>query len=580
MPSNSRDSNFFGAWPRANGSGELNFSISRTSPSTPQSTPFHSKHGSPMSYPSSPISTSPTSTSPLSTLRRNYSSTFMLIPEDREIDIIQRPPSPVTATSEDPPLNVVVIRLILWWPLVIWKLIGGVVMMVLRFLFIPFSFATPTFWLSALLWLFWKMIAFPISLFKWVFNPITNSYGEEDNGKRRTILISCGSTIQTLHLARNFYSSGARVIVIEFEGLFGLARFSTAVHKFYTVPRPTPESPQEYIAALCDIIEKEKASYYIPVCATSPAYYDALAKPHLELLGCASFTPGVQETLVLDDTLEMMKKCRINGISLPPYRVVSSKEELSCLYDSGWLTGYRNIILAVGPHGILERHKYILPQSRRDLKLTHEISDEKEWIVVRDVPGDHYVTCTTVKESRVITNVTCLINQDTKSLVPENNKEIESWLNEFFTKVRLQRPINGHISFRFVKCKQTGHLLPLGSRVGVSLPYICHTGNHSRVLCKPCPHFSRQNSGPLVQEGGRYWIHDAVLNTLRHPSMDTVGKLIGTVLDKREALFAFWDPLPYCAYYHFQLPLESVKTFLQKRRRSKSMASTMTAPVH
>lgn len=506
----------------------------------------------------------------------------MLIPEDREIDVIQpivdskaKEPDP-----EVPPLKVVVIRLILWWPIIISKIIWKIVAVVLRFLFMPFSFAAPSFWLSALLWIFWKVIAFPLSLFKWAFNAI-HQPNVDQNRKRRTILISCGSTIQTLHLARNFYSSGARVIVFEFEGLFGLARFSTAVHKFYTVPRPTPESPQDYIAALCDIVEKEKPTYYIPVCATSPAYYDSLAKPHLELLGCSSFIPGLQENLVLDDTLEMMKKCRLNGISLPPFRVLSSKEDLFRLYEIGWLTGYRNIILAVGPHGILERYKYILPQNQRDLKLIHEISDEKQWVVVRDVPGSHYVTCTTVKESRIVANVTCLINQDTKSLIPEENKEVESWLEEFFAKVRLQRPLNGHISFRFVRCEATGHLLPLGSRVGVSLPYICYTGVHSRVLWKPCPHFSRQNSGPLVQEGGRYWIHEAVLNTLKHPSMNTVGKLIGTVLDKREALFAFWDPLPYCAYYHFQLPLRSVKVFLQKRRMARnSMATSLTAPVH
>lgn len=313
-----------------------------------------------------------------------------------------------------------------------------------------------------------------------------------DETKRRTILISCGSTIQTLHLARNFYSSGARVIVFEFEGLFGLARFSTAVSKFYTVPRPTPEYPQDYIAALCDIVEKEKPTYYIPVCATSPAYYDSLAKPHLEILGCSSFIPGLHEIFILDDTLEMMKKCRLNGITLPPFRVLSSKEDLFRLYEIGWLTGYRNLMISVGPYGLLERQKYILPQNRHDLKLLHEISDEKQWLIVRNVPGKHYLTCTTVKDSRVITNVTCLVNQDTKNLIPDDNKEIESWLNEFFMKIHLQRSINGHISFRFIKCKATGHLLPIGIRVGVSLPYICYTGVHSRVLCKPCPHFSRK----------------------------------------------------------------------------------------
>lgn len=212
-------------------------------------------------------------------------------------------------------------------------------------------------------------------------------------------------------------------------------------------------------------------------------------------------------------------------------------------------------------------------------KFPLEISENKQWIAIRDLPGVHYVTCTTVKEGIVVANVTCSVQQATRSLIPEENKDIESWLKKFFNKIRLQRPINGHISFRFVRCEQTGNLFPIGTRVGVSLPYICHTGVQSRVICKPCPHFTRQNSGPIVQEGGRYWIHEVLLNTLKHPSVDAVGKLIGTVLDKREALFVYWDPLPYCAYYHFQLPFKSVKAFLKRRQTSGRHTPTLAATV-
>lgn len=388
---------------------------------------------------------------------------------------------------------------------------------------------------------------------------------DDKNHNKRTVLLSCGSTIQTLHMARNFYSAGARVVVFDFDGLFGLARFSTAVSKYYTVPKPTAKSASEYIAALCAIVEKERPTYYVPVCATSAAHYDAMAKPHMELLGCVSFIPGTQEIAILDDFLEVMRKCRTHGFALAPHRVVSNHDELYKLYETGWLSQYRNILMSTGPFGILERLKFVLPQNRRDLKMPYEISDANQWIVIRDLPGVHYVTCTTVKESRVVANVSCLVRPESRNLVPVECEDIEKWLVEFFQKVRLHRPINGHISFRFVKCAETDTLLPLGVRVGVSLPYICHTSVHPRVLWKPCPHFKRQNSGPLVADGGRYWIHEVVLNTLKRPSVDAFSKLIGTVLDKREALFVYWDPLPYCAYYHFQLPMKSLKDFLQRR---------------
>lgn len=503
--------------------------------------------------------------SPISTFRRHYSSTFTLIPEDRAVDTPMQHRRKSEHAFNVGPIHNRLLKAILWWPILLLTLVKKVISFAIYIVFTPLSFAAPTFWLSAILWLFWKCTAFPIFLLSFFFaglRPLTDK-----NRPKRTILISCGSTIQALHLARNFYSAGARVIVFDFEGLFGLARFSTAVSKYYTIPRPTPETPHDYIDALCDIVEKEHPTFYIPVCATNVAHYDALAKPHLELLGCTSFIPGTQEISVLDDILEVMKKCTENGIAVPPHRVLTAKEDLFELYENGWVsTGYRNIIVASGTYGIMERQKYVLPSNVRDFKLHHDINEEKQWVVVRDLPGTHYVTCTTVKESRVVANVTCSVEQETRSLIPENNKDVERWLNIFFEKICLQRPINGHISFRLVKCQQSGKLLPLGTRIGVSLPYICHTGVHSRILCKPCPHFSRKNSGPIVQNGGRYWIHDAVLSTLKHPSVDAVGKLIGTVLDKREALFVYWDPLPYCAYYHFQLPFRSVRTFLESRQ--------------
>lgn len=577
MPAQSNE-NFFGVWPpRSDGNGNCATTyFSRATPSTPRGTPYSSRQSSPIYSPSSP-STSPISTSPISSLRRNYSSTFTLIPEDRVVD------TPAVSSDENAfntgSTHNIILRLIFWWPLLLLHLTKTITFAILKLLFRPLSFAAPTFWISAFLWIFYKLIALPLTIIKYVIIAF-HTPASERNRIKRTVMISCGSTIQTLHIARNFYSAGARVIVFDFDGVFGLARFSTAVTKYYTVPRPSIESPNEYIAALCDIVEKENPSYYIPVCATSVAYYDALAKPHLELLGCTSFLPGTQEISVLDDIVQVMNKCHNHSIPLPPHRLLTNKEDLFKLYDNNWLHGYRNIFIACGQNGILDRQKYLLPTNKRDLKLTLEISDEKPWIVIRDLPGPHYVTCTTVKDSRVVANVTCSVQQQTRSLIPEENKDVEKWLNDFFRKVRLQRPINGHISFRFVRCEQTNSLLPIGSRVGVSLPYICHTGVHSRVLCKPCPHFTRQNSGPIVQEGGRYWIHEAVLNTLKHPSVDAVGKLIGTVLDKREALFVYWDPLPYCAYYHFQLPFKSVKTFLQRRTSSNRHSPTLTAPVH
>ncbi|XP_055901788.1 uncharacterized protein LOC129938334 [Eupeodes corollae] len=526
--------------------------------------------------------------------RRSFTTSFMRIPEDREINIV-RPTG-----REDLNVNSVQLQsgtsssvvmfwsspvgsLILWWPTLMIALTLSILRRVLQvFMFVPLMIAAPSFWLSALLWIFWKVMRIPISILKWILSSTAedlignNAASVTNRSDKRTVLISCGSTIQTLHMARNLYSSGARVIVFEFEGHFGLARFSTAVHKFYSVPKPTADNPDSYIAALCNIVDKEKPSYYVPVCATSPAYYDALAKPHLELLGCATFLPSLQENVAIDDSLKFFQKCRTSGIPLPAFKVLSSKEDLFLLYESGFIAAFRNIMMAVGMQGLLERFKYVVPNNRRDFKFNHEISEKCQWLIVRDIPGDHYVTCTTVKDSKVIANASCVVEPETKNLIPKYSKGIEIWIKEFFARTRSQRPINGHISFRLVKSQATGEFLPLGARVGVSLPYICYSGTHAKVLCKPCSHNNQTHS--LLDDGGLFWTNE----NHKTSSIDAISRrLLGSILDKREALFAYWDPLPYCAYYHFQLPLASVKTFLQKRQNTpKKIPTAIASPVN
>ncbi|XP_061396887.1 uncharacterized protein LOC133332499 [Musca vetustissima] len=511
--------------------------------------------------------------SPTLLSRSNTGINQKLLPQQQQQQQTQRSASNATG----PQTIATRFQKILWfWP----NLLMNLVLLLLRYLlYIPLSIAAPSFWLSAVLWIFWKIIRIPVEFFKWIFNfdngTAAQGVSQGAGVPKRTVLISCGSTIQTLHLARNFYSSsGARVVVFEFEGHFGLARFSAAVDKFYTVPKPTPQNIDSYITALCHIVRREKPSVYIPVCATSPAYYDAVAKPHLELLGCATFMTGVQETLILDDCLQFYQRCASQNIAVPPYVALSAAHELWELYEEGFISQFRHILLAVGMQGVLERFKYMLPRQLRDLRFSHEINERQKWLVVRDVPGEHYVTCTTIKSSQVAANVSCRVDSDTKNLIPvtaSDTQLIDNWLRTFFGKVRFQRPINCHISFRLIKCQSTGQFLPLGIRLGVSLPYICHNRSHAQILCRTmkCVHMRplNFNTSP-TEEDETSGAASSLAYFGAQWSSDTVA------LDKREALFAYWDPLPYCAYYHFQLPLESVKSFLQRRRKTTPKAAT------
>lgn len=308
-------------------------------------------------------------------------------------------------------------------------------------------FAIPMFWISIWMWCFWQAIQLPLTIFKAFISLLLTSSSERSR-KKRTVLISGGSTIQALHLARNFYSAGARVIVCEIDGEFALTRFSTAVSRFYSVPKPTSDQLQSYVRSLCEIVDKEGVSYYIPVSATTSAYYDAVAKPHLELLGCNCFCPGIKEVWALDDTLEVLKRCEKVGITTPVYHSITCREDLENLYDTGAMLQGRYVMSTAGPTGLRERLKMVLPMHKHELKIPQDLSQQKPWVVVQDVKGEHYLTCTTIKDSKVVANVTCKMDKKSNGLVPEINQEVDKWLSNFFAKLNLLRPISGHVSLR------------------------------------------------------------------------------------------------------------------------------------
>ncbi|XP_011881584.1 PREDICTED: uncharacterized protein LOC105569601 [Vollenhovia emeryi] len=523
------------------------------------------------SLPGTPLSTSPPRMSPVSMLKRTTSNvivstsnapinlsrasslssmpTVILSLRRQQQQQHQQRTLAADSRNVERSSDSILSRIMFWYFGLLSGLLRGV------FNVIGYAIWAPALWASAWVCLFWVILQLPLTALKW-FITVLHTPAYERSRNKRCVLISGGSTVQAVHLARNFYKAGARVVVCDLEGLFGLARFSTACSKYYTIPRPGPRNVVEYIKALRDIVQRERVAYYIPVSAASTAYYDALAKPHLEIMGCECFVPDASEVTALDDPLELLRRCRMLGLPTPQHFLLRSMQDLSALYERNAFRTGRYMMLAAGPAGMRDRAKILLPPTVREFRnQQHEISERRPWVVTRDPGGDHFITCTTLKDSRIVANVTCRVDED-QGLIPEERPEVMRWLEQFFARSFGGR-INGHMSFRLAVSEETGELVAIGCRVGVSLPYICHTGIHPRLVWKPCRHFSRQNSA-LLGTSSRQLLPDAVASALKQTASETAPHLLGTVLDKRESLFVYWDPLPYCAYYHLQLPFRRV----------------------
>ncbi|XP_013173745.1 PREDICTED: uncharacterized protein LOC106122351 [Papilio xuthus] len=444
---------------------------------------------------------------PFTTLRRSFSSTFSLIPEEQAV-----PP-------ERPPSLPRLLRIVTWFPRLCLRPLFALLGFIAHPAWKQILVVLPTLWIAASLFIFWKCVECPIGVLKMIGRAMS-----KDSKKPRTVLISGGSSIQALHLARNFHSAGARIVAFEIEGQFALLKYSAAVDKFYTVPRPNPADPLAYARALKEIVDRESVVFYIPVSSTTPAYYDALAKPHLEIIGCQCFVPSARDVVVLDDPLELIRVSRAAGLATPQFWVVTSEDDVRMWYESGASKEGRHFIASAGARGARDRLRFVMPEEKSLFRFPREISAEKPWVIVREPKGEKVITCTTLKESRAVNNVTCRVDSSKKGLVPQKDDEADAWVQKFVSCLSPSRPMTGHVSFRLVRdenvCNGQGNrLVAIGARVGVSLPYLCQVQPR-------CGHTA------------------------------TVGKLLNTVLDTREALFTYWDPLPYCAYYQSRRPEE------------------------
>jgi len=427
----------------------------------------------------------------------------------------------------------------------------------------------------------WKYARVPLVVSKHVLRLCTASPGGPDMG-RFTVLINGGSTVQALHLARNFHQTGARVIVCEIDGRAELCSFSVAVDRYYAVPGPNEDNCVQYVDALRAIVERERVDVYVPTGATVSAYYDAVAKPHLELLGCRCWTPGLDGVTTLNDLSEVFRVCETVGLPVPKHLLVCSKDDVIKLYDNVSFRADRHFIVNVGPSGCKAAHSLQLPATRRSLRLPGPVSEDRPWLLVQHCLGSYYTTCTTVLAGRVVGNVTFTAHDGRAT---DQNALIDDWTARFVSAVPV--PFDGYLSFS-VCVSPSRRVVPLGCRVGVPITYASYRSNFEHVVmqCLPPQRGHRPNGTAgavahhtnaavngtpspatelVVETTGRYYASTLLYDTVtRMMTVQSVKHLVRTLVTEREMVFAYWDPLPFFAHYSLQMIVDRINTALDE----------------
>ncbi|KAL4148780.1 hypothetical protein QTP88_002938 [Uroleucon formosanum] len=433
----------------------------------------------------------------------------------------------------------------------------------------------------------WKCARVPLVVSKHVLRQCITSSSRINRG-RFTVLINGSSTVQALHLARNFHQTGARVIVCEINGRVELCSLSVAVDGHYTVPGPNEDNCVQYVDALRAIVERERVDVYVPTDATVSAYYDAVAKPHLELLGCRCWTPGLDGIAMFNDLSEVFRICETVGLPVPKHLLVNSKDDIIKLYDNVSFRADRHFIVNVGQSGCKSAHSLQLPATRRLLRLPGPVSGDCPWLLVQHCLGSYYTTCTMVQAGRLVGNVTFTAHD---GRARDHNELIDDWTARFVSSVPVQ--FDGYLSFR-VCVTPSRKVVPLGCRVGVPITYASYRSNFEHVViqCPPPQHGHRSNgvaAGAVSHVGAfahantaangappqstelvfettdRYYVMALFYETITQMmTVQSVKNFVRTVVTEREMVFAYWDPLPFFAHYSLQMIVDHINTALEQ----------------
>ncbi len=360
----------------------------------------------------------------------------------------------------------------------------------------------------------------------------------------KTILISGGKMTKALQLARSFHWAGHRVILIESHKYWLTGhRFSWAVDRFYTVPKP---QAKDYIDALLEIAQKEGVDAYIPVCSPVASYYDAQAKQILsKYCEVMHFDPDMVQKL--DDKYKFSAIAASFGLSVPDSYCITQPQQI---LDFDFSNQAQKYILKSIPYDSVRRLNLTQLPCNTPLETAAfveelPISESNPWIMQAFIPGQEYCTHSTVRNGELQLHCCCESSAFQINYEMVDKPAIEAWVRQFVSGLKL----TGQVSFDFIEAED-----------GCVYAIECNPRTHSAItMFYNHPDVARaylESDFPVIQplKSSRptYWIYHEIWRLATQPMQ--IGQRLKIIASGKDAIFNWSDPLPFLMVHHAQIP--------------------------
>lgn len=371
----------------------------------------------------------------------------------------------------------------------------------------------------------------------------------------KTILVSGGKMTKALQLARSFHSAGHRVILVESSKYWLTGhRFSWAVNRFYTVPKPQADG---YADALLEIVKEERVDIYVPVCSPAASYYDARSKPVLseycEVMHC---DPKTVEKL--DDKYEFSALAGSLDLPVPDYHRITTPQQVE---DFDFEKKEGPYILKSIPYDPVQRLDLTklpsdTPQESAEFAQTKPMSEDTPWIMQAFIPGQEYCTHSTVRDGKLQVHCCCESSAFQINYEMVDHPEIEAWVRRFVGALKL----TGQVSFDFIQAED-----------GRVYAIECNPRTHSAItmfynhpdLAKAYLESDFPVIEPLKSSRPTYWIYHEIWRLVTQPTK--IVNRLKIILRGKDAIFDWADPLPFLMVHHAQIPWLLIKNLQQRK---------------
>jgi hypothetical protein len=373
--------------------------------------------------------------------------------------------------------------------------------------------------------------------------PFTEAPGPTAS-RPKTVMVSGGKMTKALQLARSFHAAGHRVILIESRKYrFTGHRFSRAVDRFYTVPKPQSAG---YADALLAIVRREGVDVYVPVCSPVASYYDALAKPRLEPY-CEVLHGDAEMVAMLDDKYEFAAMAASLGLTVPDTHRISDARQVE---DFDFASAEPPYILKSIPYDPVHRLDLTpLPRPSRTetaaFARSKPISAATPWIMQSLVRGHEYCAHVTVRDGQVQVYCCCESSAFQVNYEMVDKPEIEAWVRGFVEPLKL----TGQVSFDFIQADDGRvHAIECNPRAHSAITmFYNHPGLARAYLDDDVPVIE-----PAYGSRPTYWIYHEVWRLVTEPG-NRLSRL-KVILRGKDAIFDWADPLPFLMVHHLQIP--------------------------